>query len=321
MDDQKSTNVALAISISALLFAGCSGGSGGSADPTVNIPGTGAITLGVSDAPVQDVRQVCVEFSEAEFQMAGTERQVIVFEEPQKIDLLSYQGMNSAPLLTNQELLAGEYQWVRLAANAAKNGNGGAGAGSNDSECIGSGSYVVTDSGAVHGLYIPSAAQSGLKLNRGFTLPVGGNADFIAEFDLMKSLHAPEGQDPDYIMRPTIRLLDRTETGSIAGTVATELATQADCAPAVFLFDEGVGTDDNEDDAATDSIDPIASAMVSMANDGSFLYEIGPVLAGAYDVAFSCDADDPLLDETLDFVLSTDNPVEVVANEQATANF
>ncbi len=311
----------LAIAIGALLATGCSGGSGGSDDSGNNLPGTGAITLGISDAPVQDVRQVCIEFSEAEFQMAGAERQVVVFDEPQKIDLLAYQGMNSAPLVTNQELLAGEYQWIRLAANAAKNGNGGAGAGSNDTECVGSGSYVVTDSGAVHGLYIPSAAQSGLKLNRGFTLPVGGNADFIAEFDLMKSLHAPEGQDPDYIMRPTIRLLDRTETGSIAGQVSIELATQTDCAPAVFLFDEGVGADDNEDDGEADSVDPIASAMVAMQDDGNFEYEIGPVLTGTYDVAFSCDADDPLLDEELNFEMSADNPVEVIANEQSIANF
>jgi hypothetical protein len=82
----------------------------------------------------------------------------------------------------------------------------------NDTECVGDGSYIVTEGGAVHGLYIPSSAESGLKLNRGFTLPIGGSADFVAEFDLMKSVHAPKGLDPDYIMRPTIRLMDRTVT-------------------------------------------------------------------------------------------------------------
>ncbi len=65
----------------------------------------------------------------------------------------------------------------------------------------------------------------------------------------MKSVHAPEGLDPDYVMRPTIRLLDRTET---------------------------------------DGINPLASAMVEMRSDGRFLYEIGPLLTGMYDVAFSC---------------------------------
>ncbi len=299
-------------------LAGCSGGSGGSSGSE---PATGLLSLGVSDAPVQDARQVCIEFSEAEFKKAGSDNQIIVFDPPAKIDLLAFQGMNAAALLTDESLEAGEYQWVRLAANAAQGANGGAGAGMNDTECVGEGSYIVTEDGGVHGLYIPSSAQSGLKLNRGFTLPVGGHVDFVAEFDLMKSIHAPRGLDPDYIMRPTIRLLDRSESGSIAGEVSVALATQADCMPAVYLYNAGEAPDDNEDDGEMDSIDPIASAMVEMHNDGRYLYEIGPLSTGVYDVAFSCDADDPVEDETLTYELSADNPVEVFPNQQATANF
>jgi hypothetical protein len=137
----------------------------------------------------------------------------------------------------------------------------------------------------------------------------------------MKSVHAPEGLDPDYILRPTVRLLDRTETGSIAGEVNMTLATQAGCMPAVYLYSTGDEPDDNEDDGEMDSIDPIASSMVAMQNDGRFTYEIGPVLAGTYDVAFSCDADDPIADEVLDYVLSANNPVEVLAEQEAIANF
>jgi hypothetical protein len=298
-----------------ILLAGCSGGS------SPDDPGTGLMSLAVSDAPVQNARQVCIEFTEAEFKKAGSDNQIITFDPPAKIDLLAYQGMNAAPLLLDETLEAGEYQWVRLAANAPQGGNGGTGAGMNDVDCVGDGSYIVSEDGAVHGLYIPSSAESGLKLNRGFTLPAGGDADFVAEFDLMKSVHAPEGLDPDYIMRPTIRLLDRTETGSIAGEVSMILATQADCMPAVYLYDAGDEPDDNEDDGETDSIDPLASSMVVMQNDGRFTYEIGPVLAGMYDVAFSCNGDDPVADETLDYVLSADNPAEVLAGQQAVVDF
>jgi hypothetical protein len=308
------TTVAPALGV-VVLLAGCSGGSSEAG------PDTGVLSLAVSDAPIQDVRQVCIEFTEVEFKKAGSNNQTIAFDPPAKIDLLAYQGINAAPLLTDQTLEAGEYQWVRLAANASQGGNGGAGAGANDVDCIGDGSYVVTEQGAVHGLYIPSSAESGLKLNRGFTLPAGGGADFVAEFDLLKSIHAPEGLDPDYLMRPTIRLFDRTETGSIAGEVSLILATQADCTPAVYLYDAGDVPDDNENDGDMDSIDPIASAMVEMQNDGRFTFEIGPVLAGTYDLAFSCDADDPLADETLDYVLSPDNPAEVVVDQRAVANF
>lgn len=303
------STIAASISIS-----GCSGGSSSG-------PGTGLLSMAVSDAPVQEARQVCVEFTEVEFKKAGSDSQVFVFDLPAKIDLLAYQGMNAAPLLIDEEMEAGEYQWIRLAANAPQGANAGGGAGTNDSECLGEGSYIVTEDGGVHGLYIPSSAQSGLKLNRGFTLPVGGRADFVAEFDLMRSVHAPEGMNPDYILRPTVRLLDRTETGSIAGEVSLALATQTGCMAAVYLYNAGEIPDDNENDAETDSVDPIASAMVEMQNDGRFVYEIGPVLAGPYDVAFSCDGDDPVADETPGYLLSADNPAQVVANEQAIVNF
>lgn len=312
--DRRSLNLLLPMVAATIIVAGCSGGSSGG-------PGTGVLSLAVSDAPVQGARQVCVEFTEAEFKKAGSDNQVVVFDPPAKVDLLAYQGMNAAPLLIDVELEAGEYQWIRLVANAPQGGNGGGGAGTNDADCLGEGSYIVTEYGGIHGLYIPSSAQSGLKLNRGFTLPVGGGADFVAEFDLMKSVHAPEGLSPDYIMRPVVHLLDRTETGSIAGEVSTEIATQQGCMAAVHLYDAGEIPDDNEDDAETDSVDPVASEMVEMQNDGRFVYEIGPVLAGLYDVAFSCDGDDPIADEEIEYLMSPDNPAEVVANEQAIANF
>ena len=297
----------------AAMVAGCSGGS--------SAPGTGVLSLSVSDAPIQSARQVCIEFSEAEFKNAGADNQVVVFDPPAKIDLLAYQGMNSAPLFVDTVLEAGSYQWIRLGVNAPVNGNGGAGAGSMDTECVGSGSYIVNDDGSVHGLYVPSGAETGLKLNRGFTLPVGGEADFVAEFDLMSSVHDPQGINPEYILRPTIRLTDRVEAGSIAGIVATDLATAEQCLPAVYLFASGDQPDDLEDDDPMDSVDPIASAMVSMQNDGSYRYEIGPVIEGTYDLAFSCDDDDPIEEDDLNYVASVNNPVTVISGQQATADF
>ena len=61
-----------------IALAGCTGGSSGSE------PGTGLVSLAVSDAPIQNARQVCIEFSEAEFKKAGTDSQVIGFDPPQR---------------------------------------------------------------------------------------------------------------------------------------------------------------------------------------------------------------------------------------------
>ncbi|MBT8098113.1 MAG: DUF4382 domain-containing protein [Gammaproteobacteria bacterium] len=299
----------------------CATGCGGGSSQSLEDPASGRISLGISDAPVQDAHQVCLSFAAVEFHKAGAATQIITFNPPQTVDLLAFQGMNAAPLLVDETLEAGEYQWVRLAIDSAQGGNGGAGAGSNDTECLGEGSYIVTTDGGVYNLYIPSSAQSGLQLNQGFTLAIGGTADFIAEFDLMRSIRSPQGLDPDYIMRPTIRLHDRLETGSIVGSVSPNLAGAPDCMPAVYVYTAGDTPDDYEDDAPGDSVDPVASAIVKMHGGGNYTYEVGPLVAGTYNVAFSCDDDDPLQDQVLDYVGSAANPVEVTASSRATADF
>ena len=300
----------------AVTFAACSGTSSPST-------GTGTVSLAVSDTAAQHATHVCVEFTDIEFKRAGAENRVFVFDPPQKVNLLEYQGVDAAPLLVDEELEAGEYQWVRIGVNAERGAGNGAGAGPMDAldDCSGTGSYILFDEGPMHGLYIPSGAESGLKLNRGFTLPVNGSADFVAEWDLMKTIHAPPGLEPDYIMRPTVRLMDQTRTGSIAGEVMA-LAMQTGCMPSVYVFETGVTPDDIEDDADDPAEDPVAAAMVAMREeDGRFRYEVGPLLEGEYDVAFTCDEDDNSADENLAFVLFAENPVRVVAGQQATANF
>jgi len=75
-------------------------------------------------------------------------------------------------------------------------------------------------------LIVPSGAESGLKMNRGFTLPADGSVALTVDFDLRKSLHAPPGQKSmmetctqGYLLRPTLRLVQDSEVGAIAGTI------------------------------------------------------------------------------------------------------
>ncbi len=63
-----------------------------------------------------------------------------------------------------------------------------------------------------------------MKLVGGFTVPVNGSADFTAEFDLMKSVTAPPGLDPDVVLRPTIRLVNNVDVGTLSGEVTGDLA-------------------------------------------------------------------------------------------------
>ena len=79
-------------------------------------------------------------------------------------------------------------------------------------------------------IVIPSGAETGLKLIQGFTMPVGGVADFTVDFVLAKSIIAPPGRLPGYMLKPVLRLVDNAQVGTIAGTLqSSTLAAQPHC--------------------------------------------------------------------------------------------
>lgn len=278
------------VASSLLILAGC-GGSGSSPSGS----GIGFFSLAVSDGPVHDAEKVCITFDSVEFKPAGDVRSfTVVLDPPEKINLLDFQGGNAAPILEREEVPAGAYEWVRLGVDASKGSNGGAGDTGGEA-CDGEASYIVMDDGSVNNLYVPSGNQTGLKLVRGFTVPVNGSIDATADWDLMQSVTAPPGLAPDVILKPTIRLVDNVDVGTLAGLVANDLATAADCDPSVYVFNDGVTPNAISTDA-DDPEDPVATAMVNeqMNNDGTttYHYEIGFLLAGrSYEAAFTCDGE------------------------------
>jgi hypothetical protein len=155
-------------------------------------------------------------------------------------------------------------------------------------------SYIVIN-GEEFELRIPSGAESGLKLNRGFVVPVAGEANFTIDFDLRKSVHDPVGTS-DYILRPTLRIVDNTETGTLSGSIDASFFSSGSCNGAVYVFDGSVDTPDDEDGEGYGP-DPITSALVN--DDGVYSYEVAFLSAGDYLIAFTCDAlaDDPTVDD------------------------
>lgn len=288
-------------------MAGC-GGSGSDAQ-------TGFLSLGVSDGPIHDADKVCVTFNSVEFKPAGGQSFTINLDPAEKINLLDYQGANAAPLLSREELPAGDYAWVRLGVDASMGSNGGLGD-TGGTECDGDASYIVMKDGPVHNLYVPSGAQTGLKLVSGFTVPANGSIDATAEWDLMRSVTAPPGLNPDVILKPTIRLVDNVEVGTLLGVVHNDLATATDCAPAVYVFDDGVTPNEITADG-TDADDPVAAAVVNEQDNGdgtsTFHYEIGFLLAGNYEAAFTCDG--------TSFEPADGKPVEIVSRQDTIVDF
>ncbi|WP_165797338.1 DUF4382 domain-containing protein [Solimonas fluminis] len=295
MPSYKNPRALPAAVVLAAALAAC-GGGGGSGD-------TGTVNLGVTDAPVDSATAVVVEFSGVEAKPQGGRALSFDFPAPRQIDLLALQGGDSALLLEGVVLPAGPYEWLRLKVNAGREA---------------SDSYIDLDDGSRHALFIPSGNQSGLKLNGGFTVAADTTSNFTIDFDLRKSVHNPAGLDGDYILRPSLRIVDDSKVGTLAGTVGAESLAAENCTPAVYVYSGAGVTPDDEGSAAA----PLSSASLTLdAESGDYRYVVAYLPVGSYTVAFTCDAadDDPATEDVLAFSAPAD--AVIVAGQTTTVDF
>lgn len=266
----------------ALVLAGCGstgGGDGGGSNGSGGTD-TGTLRLSVTDAAVDEADEVNVYFTGIEIQSQSGERMTFALDtsllpSPRRINLLELQGLESERLL-EVEVPAGLYSWIRLILDQDNPGD-------------------IVINGTKNPLRIPSGSQTGLKLNRGFTVAAGNLSDFTIEFDLRKSVHYPPGLGGDYMLRPTLRLVDNLAIGSIAGTVDPSLLGESPCAAVMYVF---AGLDVEPDDIDGLEPEPITSAMVDI---NTLTYVVGFLAPGEYTVALTCNAadDDPEQDNSL----------------------
>ena len=286
-----------------LSLAGCGGGGSGGGGGG----GSGTLSLGITDAPVDDLYAVWVTFTQVIIQPADGGNRIVVdvtdeLGNGKSIELKALGEGKTEMLLDEYPLPAGDYSWVRLVIDPAK-------------------TYVVENEGGAELLLdCPSCTQSGLKLNRPFNMEAKGWVAFTVDFDLRKSItlrerNMPDPQDYDYKLRPTLRILD-TEIASafIHGTVTdvrTEQSnpdTPAGCM--VYVYAGDVVTDDicmTEDEPPTecssDGSRPLTTADVALdVGSGLYDYRTGFLYPGPYTVALVCEDDDPLRDENLLYI-------------------
>jgi len=277
-------NISLTFLLAAAL-GGC-GGSGSSAS------GTGQLTLGVTDAPVDHAVSVNVVFTGVTLKPADGSPVDFTFDSPRSIDLLNLTGDSSELLLDGVTVPAGRYDWVRLDVDA----------GTPNHPDSGSSTIVIDSTQGPENLLIPSGSRSGLKLVRGFTVPADGSASFTIDFDLRKSVVLANGPaNGKYMLKPTLRLVENNDAGHLAFT-ATASYLAATCISGtssytVYVFSGADATLDDIDGIAPEPVTTVA--LHDPDADGNYTGTAGFLPAGTYTAAFTCDgaSDDPQQDD------------------------
>ena len=297
-----------------LTLAACGGGN----DSTT---GTGQLTIGLTDGPVESAESVVVAFTGIQLKSAGEGAPMdpITFDENScdnfdaatnscYIDLLQLTG-DTRKVVFNEAIEAGHYQWVRLLVDA-------------DLDEIDSYIEIKDENESITmcSLWIPSGDKTGLKIVGGMTVTANGVSDYTLDFDVRSSVTAPPGLGmgsveacaQNYILKPAIRIVDSTEVGTIAGTVPVPDPASATASPlsddscvmdattgqyenvAVYIFenfDRKAVADDIDEDM--DNANPVTTASVIFDVDANaYAYEAGFLVAPEdYLVALTCTAD------------------------------
>lgn len=272
------------------------------------------LTLSVTDAPLDGVGKVIVQFTGLEAKPVGAELKTILFDTPVDVDILALQAKRRANLLTEYKLAAGEYEYIRLLVNA------------NQGEYH---SFVALDDGTWLPLYVPDADKAGLKITKSFRIASNSNTHLTIDVDLRKSLFKDSAENA-YRLSPSLRWVKEYEYGHISGFIDNALLSSNGCIDsnnqshgAVYLY-PALADGQLPQDIQRNGNDPLSSANIEFdASKGEYSYTLGFIASKAnYSVALVCDArlDNPTAADTLIFV-GAPKGITVIDNGPNDLNF
>ena len=216
MFNKKSLGLILILAL-VLIIGGCS-----SSDDSLSSD-SGELALSISDAPVNNAKNVFVTLDKVEVH-SQEQGWILIndFESDQynngelEVDLLDLRFDDQ--LLGQKSLPEGTYEQIRLYVATRDQDV-------NDPTTLGK-SYVVykDSSGQVQedNIFIPSGVQSGLKIDHTFTIEQGTIKQLLLDNDVSKLLNQA-GQSNKIMLRPTaIDIIDKQSSGNIEGIVKAD---------------------------------------------------------------------------------------------------
>jgi hypothetical protein len=251
--------------------------------PLVSACDDGRITLSVTDAPIDEATEVIVQFSRVAFEREDGTREVVVLDQPRRIDLRSLTGGASEVLVAEQNLPAGRYRAVEFTVDGS----------STTLE-----SSVLLADGRRLSLFVPDASRSSLRVTADFVIAEQQRVDATVDFDLRRSLFIVD--DTRAELRPQLRFVLDDEVGTARGQIAASLVTPP-CSAAIYVYE---GFDAEPDDVGGSGKQPLSSTIVDFTpSTGEYSYAVGFLKAGRYTLALTCEAsaDDPGRNDNITF--------------------
>jgi hypothetical protein len=319
-----------------VLLPACGGGGSSGPSSTLNVS--------LADAPTSlaGVQSVFITVTGVQVQPTNGSPLTFNLNSPLSVDLLTLQQGNLAPLVNGASVPAGSYDWLRLILDTS--------AGKDYVLFCSSGAPCAAPTQIA--LNIPSGAETGLKIVRGFTMPVNGAIHLVVDFNVNSSI-VPLPNSMWWQLKPVLRVVATDTVGTIAGTISavamqaakfSKTACSATNLPTVYLYSTQSATtnvtpDDiftgTEETTETTPVQPIVTQLTTYnAASGSASFNIQWLASDSgynyYTVAFTCDPDDPNVDESaIVFPATTPTisfntyptPVAVTTDATTTVNF
>lgn len=227
----------------------------------------GMVRLGLTDAPVDAADAVRITFSTVQIRRGGNDPSDTFVGDPRTFDLLALTG-GISEMMGEEVLPPGELTGVRLIVDSAE--------------------IDVAD--GTFPLFVPSGAETGLKMQGRFEVVPGETLDLTLDFDVRQSV-VKRGNENNYLLQPVVRLVETSESGFIAGSMVADEGVTVEEFDAVVIAYQGP--------------DEISSRRVDEV-DGTFRLSYLP--PGVYDLRVE-------KGEGLDLAVDRIDGVEVVANE------
>lgn len=208
-------------------------------DTVLDPAGTGGIHFSITDASVDDVKQLFISVSSIEMSRHENEEEneeenntriTIPLIETERFDLLALNNGASLALAELNSLPAGTYRQIRLRLDPTAPAT------------------VVLPDDTEQMVSLPSADKRGLAIRGEFIIKAGVSTAFTIDFDVRKSLIRQK--DGTYKLKPTLRLVADDHAGAIRGE-----ATPGDV---VCVYEKGKSKDDDDncDGSLTSTIVP-----------------------------------------------------------------